>query len=422
MRWVEPSSLGSSQSMISSRAWRAKLRCSICEAQLTPPVGSSNRHFQMRATSHWESDRRRGRRACMRHASHPLDRCPGLDPQMTRKVTVLVTAGRCRPTKEEFEGIAKNRIQMDTEVKTCTLRGERGGRGHGTTSIPDRCMRTGLLLSDVTDFRARGEHVGTVNHNLGSLAVLTLAGISSLASVFSDPFSVTPVKVKSKEKKSDSGQRGAPAGSGGDLRGSRRRGLPRWSVQTLSYRPKWDWRCQGNLGLVELAVNILARHDGVSVSPPCNTSTLLKKNVETLKQPTFCSHPAPENFFGQASTSNKVRAVRRWTASRPCLRLRKNHTTSSRSIFACDRPPKAPRAASASSPSKSPSQNRQPPATSRSTPQTTDAVPSSASPSPKSLRRKPPSSMSSTAPTWPASSRVCSLPTAVMVPTRCWQP
>jgi hypothetical protein len=61
----------------------------------------------------------------MRHASHPLDRCPGLNPQMTRKVTVSVTAGRCRPTKEEFEGIAKNRIQMDMEVKTYTLRVER---------------------------------------------------------------------------------------------------------------------------------------------------------------------------------------------------------------------------------------------------------------------------------------------------------
>ena len=38
MRWVEARSLGPSSSMISSQAWRTILRCSICEAQLTPPL------------------------------------------------------------------------------------------------------------------------------------------------------------------------------------------------------------------------------------------------------------------------------------------------------------------------------------------------------------------------------------------------
>lgn len=53
---------------------------------------SYNRHFQMRATSHWgvrpETGTQRLHAPCK--PSHPLDRCPGLDLQVTRKVTVLV--------------------------------------------------------------------------------------------------------------------------------------------------------------------------------------------------------------------------------------------------------------------------------------------------------------------------------------------
>lgn len=75
---------------MSSRAWRTIWRCGICEAQLTPPVAHITVISKCVPHRIGESDRRRGRRDCMRHASHPLDRCPGLDLQVTRNDTVLV--------------------------------------------------------------------------------------------------------------------------------------------------------------------------------------------------------------------------------------------------------------------------------------------------------------------------------------------
>lgn len=66
----------------------------------------------------------------------------------------------------------------------------------------------------------------------------------------------------------------------------------------------------GQVGACRKHFGLDTRWSLVSVSPPCNTSTLLKKNVETFEQPTFCSYPSPENenLFGQDSSTNKERA------------------------------------------------------------------------------------------------------------------
>lgn len=132
----------------------------------------------------------------------------------------------------------------------------------------------------------------------------------------SDPLSVAPVKVnsKKKKKKSDGGSegcvcwwdsRGSPVGGG--CRGGpcslyliARIGI---GVARGTWDSAWPGACRKHFGLD-------TRWSLVSVSPPCNTSTLLKKNVETLEQPTFCSHPSPENenLFGQDSRTNKERA------------------------------------------------------------------------------------------------------------------